>query len=164
MANETDYPHEGKIDFVDNRLNPQTGAIRMRATFDNSKGQFTPGLAARLTMSTSAAYNAVMVPEAAIGTDQTKKFVYVVGADSQPQSREIKPGALLGGMRVVLGGSIKPGENIIVEGLQRVMPGMPVAPQVLKVDDKGLPMFPPPAQGKPGTAQVSPAKLSVAAN
>ncbi|MES2831765.1 MAG: efflux RND transporter periplasmic adaptor subunit [Pseudomonadota bacterium] len=146
LANETGYPHEGKIDFVDNRLNPQTGAIRMRATFDNNKSQFTPGLAARLTMITSAAYSAVMVPEAAIGTDQTKKFVYVVGADNQPKFREIKPGALISGMRVVLGDSVKPGENVIVEGLQRVMPGMPVAPQVLKVDDKGLPIFPPPAQ------------------
>jgi membrane fusion protein, multidrug efflux system len=153
LANETGFPHEGKVDFVDNRLNPQTGAVRMRAAFDNSKGQFTPGLAAKLTMSTSASYEAVMVPEAAIGTDQTKKFVYVVGADGQPQFREIKPGALLEGMRVVQGGSVRPGENVIVDGLQRVIPGMPVAPQVLKVNDKGLPVFPPPpARGAPGAA------------
>jgi RND family efflux transporter MFP subunit len=151
LANETGYPHEGKIDFVDNRLNPQTGAVRMRAAFDNSRGQFTPGLAAKLTMSTSLPYSAVMVPEAAIGTDQTKKFVYVVGPDGQPQFREIKPGALLGGMRVVQGDSVKPGENVIVAGLQRVIPGMPVAPQVLKVTQEGLPIFPPPqAQGAPG--------------
>jgi RND family efflux transporter MFP subunit len=151
LSNEAGFPHEGKVDFVDNRLNPQTGAVRMRAAFDNSKGQFTPGLAARLMMSTSLPYAAVMVPEAAIGTDQTKKFVYVVGADGQPQFREIKPGALLDGMRVVLGGSVKPGDNVIVEGLQRVIPGMPVSPQVLKVTDQGLPIFPPPPpQGKPG--------------
>lgn len=150
LTNETGFPHEGRVDFVDNRLNPQTGAVRMRAAFDNSKGQFTPGLAARLTMNTSAPYSAVMVPESAIGTDQTKKFVYVVGADGQPQFREIKPGALQGGMRVVLGGSVKPGENVVVDGLQRVIPGMPVAPQVLKVDDQGMPIFPPPAQGAPG--------------
>jgi RND family efflux transporter MFP subunit len=150
LANETGFPHEGKVDFVDNRLNPQTGAVRMRAAFDNSKGQFTPGLAAKLAMTTSTPYIAVMVPEAAIGTDQTKKFVYVVGTNGQPQFREIKPGALLGGMRVVTGDSVKPGENVIVDGLQRVIPGMPVAPQVLKVNEQGMPIFPPPPQGAPG--------------
>jgi RND family efflux transporter MFP subunit len=151
LSNETGFPHEGKVDFVDNRLNPQTGAVRMRAAFDNGKGQFTPGLAARLMMSTSVPYTAVMVPEAAIGTDQTKKFVYVVGADGQPQFREVKPGALLDGMRVVTGGTVKPGDNVIVDGLQRVIPGMAVAPQVLKVNEQGLPIFPPPPpQGKPG--------------
>ena len=140
LASETGHPHEGRVDFVDNRLNAQTGAIRMRASFDNGKGQFTPGLAAKLTMGTSAPYAALMVPERAIGTDQTKKFVYVVGADGKPQFREVQLGALQGGMRVIAGGSVKPGENVIVEGLQRVIPGMPVAPQVLKVDANGMPV------------------------
>ena len=140
LASETGHPHEGRVDFVDNRLNAQTGAIRMRASFDNGKGQFTPGLAAKLTMGTSAPYAALMVPERAIGTDQTKKFVYVVGADGKPQFREVQLGALQGGMRVIGGGSVKPGENVIVEGLQRVVPGMPVAPQVLKVDANGMPV------------------------
>jgi RND family efflux transporter MFP subunit len=145
LANEAGHPHEGRVDFVDNRLNPQTGAIRMRASFDNADGRFTPGLAVKLTMGTSAPYSAVMVPERAIGTDQTKKFVFVVGADGQPQFREVKLGALMEGMRVVGNGAVKPGENVIVDGLQRVIPGLPVAPQVLKVDAKGMPIFPPPA-------------------
>lgn len=140
LASETGHPHEGRVDFVDNRLNAQTGAIRMRASFDNGKGQFTPGLAAKLTMGTSAPYAALMVPDRAIGTDQTKKFVYVVGADGRPQFREVQLGALQGGMRVIAGGSVKPGENVIVEGLQRVIPGMPVSPQVLKVDANGMPV------------------------
>lgn len=144
LANEVGHPHEGVVDFVDNRLNPQTGAIRLRASFDNSKGLFTPGLAARLVMESTAEYSAVMVPDRAIGTDQTKKFVYVVGADGQPQFREVKPGALFGGMRVVDGG-VKAGENVVVDGLQRVIPGMPVAPQVLQVDAQGMPIVPPPA-------------------
>ena len=148
LANESGYPHEGKVDFVDNRLNPQTGAIRMRAVFDNAKGQFTPGLAARMVLSTSTPYTAVLVPERAIGTDQTKKTVFVVGANGQPQFREVKLGPLLGGMRVVTNGSVKPGENVIVEGLQRVIPGMPVAPTVLKVDETGMPIFPTPAAGQ----------------
>ena len=150
LANEPGHPHVGRLDFVDNRLNPQTGAIRMRASFDNSKGQFTPGMAVKLTLGTSAPYAAVMVPERAIGTDQNKKFIFVVGADGQPQFREIKPGALFDGMRVVGNGAVKAGENVIVDGLQRVIPGLPVAPQVLKVDAQGMPVFPPPQpQGQP---------------
>ena len=119
LANEEGHPHAGKLDFVDNRLNAQTGAIRMRASFDNARGQFVPGLAVRLTMATSAPYTALMVPERAIGTDQNKKFVVVVGADGQPQFRDVVPGALQDGMRVVGGGKLKAGENVVVDGLQR---------------------------------------------
>jgi multidrug efflux pump subunit AcrA (membrane-fusion protein) len=146
------------VDFIDNRLNPQTGAMRMRASFDNSAGLFTPGLAVKLTMGTSAPYGAVLVPDRAIGTDQTKRFVYVVGANNQPQVREVQLGALFDGMRVV--GNLKPGENIIVDGLQRVVPGMPVAPQLLKVDAKGMPIPQPaqPPQGTAAAASATPAK------
>jgi RND family efflux transporter MFP subunit len=140
LANEAGYPHVGKLDFVDNRLNAQTGAIRLRASFDNTQGQFVPGLAARLVMATTAPYSAVLVPERAIGTDQSKKFVVVVGANGQPQFRDVQLGALQDGMRVVAGGQLKAGENVVVDGLQRIIPGVPVAPQVLKVDDKGMPI------------------------
>lgn len=145
LANETGFPHKGTLDFIDNRLNPQTGAIRLRASFDNRDGRFVPGLAARLSMAISAPYAATLVPERAIGTDQNRKTVVVVGADGIPQIRAVQLGALQDGMRVVLGDAVKPGENVVVEGLQRIMPGMPVQPQVLKVDDKGMPVFPPPA-------------------
>ena len=161
LANEQGFPHQGQVDFIDNRLNPQTGAIRMRATFDNSKGQFTPGLAARLSMEGTSAYPAVLVPERAIGTDQTKKYVYVVPAAGGPaQFREVKPGALMDGMRVVTG-NVKPGENVVVDGLQRVIPGVPVAPQVLKVDASGMPIFPPPPP-PPGAAPAASAPASAA--
>jgi multidrug efflux system membrane fusion protein len=154
LANETGFPHEGVVDFIDNRLNPQTGAIRMRATFDNARGLFTPGLAARLRMEGSNPYDAVLVPDRAIGTDQTKKFVYVVGASPAPaQFREVKPGPLMDGMRVVTG-QLKAGELVVVDGLQRVLPGVPVAPQVLKVDAAGMPIFPPPP-GPPGAAPAA---------
>lgn len=148
LANEQGFPHAGQVDFVDNRLNPQTGAIRLRASFDNAKGQFTPGLSAKLRMEDANTYDAVLVPDRAIGTDQTKKFVYVVGGNGQPQFREVKLGALIDGMRVVQGG-VKPGENVVVDGLQRVMPGVPVAPQLLQVDAKGMPI-PAPPPGPPG--------------
>lgn len=141
LANETGYPHQGRLDFVDNRLNPQTGAIRLRASFDNRDGRFVPGLSARISMGTSAAYTATLVPERAVGTDQDRKVVVVVGADGQPQFRVVRLGALQDGMRVVLGDTVKPGENVVVEGLQRIMPGVPVKPQVLQVDARGLPIF-----------------------
>jgi multidrug efflux system membrane fusion protein len=150
LLDETGFPHEGVVDFVDNRLNPQTGAIRLRASFDNAAGRFTPGLSARLRMESATAYDAVLVPERAIGTDQTKKFVYVVASDGKPQFREVQLGALAEGMRVVRG-SLKGGEHVVVEGLQRIQPGMTVAPQLLQVDAKGLPIFPAarPAGGPP---------------
>lgn len=141
LANEVGYPHDGQLDFVDNRLNDQTGAIRLRATFDNAKSQFTPGLAARLRLESPVVYNAVMVPERAIGTDQTKKFVYVVAGDGKPQFREVTPGVLFGGMRVLQSG-VKPGENVIIDGLQRVIPGVPVTPELLKIDAQGMPVEP----------------------
>jgi len=154
LANEQGFPHSGQVDFIDNRLNPQTGAIRMRATFDNAKGHFTPGLAARLRMEGTSAYDAVLVPDRAIGTDQTKKFVFVVGASPGPaQFREVKPGTLIDGMRVITG-QVKAGELVVVDGLQRVIPGVPVAPQVLKVDASGMPIFPPPP-GPPGGAPAA---------
>jgi len=142
LLDEQGFPHEGQVDFIDNRLNPQTGAIRMRVSFDNTAGRFTPGLSARLRMESANAYDAVLVPERAIGTDQTKKFVYVVAADGKPQFREVRLGALADGMRIVQGG-VKGGEHVVVDGLQRIQPGMTVAPQLLQVDAKGMPIVPP---------------------
>jgi RND family efflux transporter MFP subunit len=153
LASDVGLPHIGRLDFTDNRLNPQTGAIRLRANFDNAKDLFTPGLAVRLAMPTSSPYKAVMVPERAIGTDQSRKVVVVVGSDGQPQFREVHLGALMDGMRAVSGGKVKAGDNVVVDGLQRIIPGVPVAPQLLKVDDKGMPLPPGPA----GTA-AQPAK------
>lgn len=148
LLDEQGFPHEGQVDFIDNRLNPQTGAIRMRVSFDNAAGRFTPGLSARLRMESAIAYDAILVPERAIGTDQTKKFVYVVAADGKPQFREVRLGALADGMRVVQG-SLKGGEHVVVDGLQRIQPGMTVTPQLLQVDARGMPVFPPPG-GPPG--------------
>lgn len=138
LASEQGYPHKGAIDFIDNRLNPLTGAIRARAVFDNSNGEFTPGLFARIKLLGSGSYSAVMVPDRAIGTDQDKKFVLVVGADNLAGFREVKLGALQEGMRVVASG-VKPGEMVIIDGLQRVRPGMPVMAQKVVLDQRGVP-------------------------
>jgi RND family efflux transporter MFP subunit len=146
LANEQGFPHTGKLDFVDNRLNPATGSIRGRAVFDNKAGNFTPGLSARLKLVGSANYSATLVPERAITTDQTRKVVLVVGANNMVEPREVKPGALIDGMRVVQG--LKTGERVIVEGQQRAFPGAPVTPTPMKVDAKGLPL--PPQQQQAG--------------
>jgi RND family efflux transporter MFP subunit len=147
LSNEEGFPHQGQMDFVDNRLNPATGSIQGRAVFDNKEGRLTPGLSARLKLAGSASYNATVVPERAITTDQTRKLVMVLGDKNVVLPREVKPGALTDGMRVVTG--VKAGENIVVDGLLRVIPGMPVTPQMLKVDAQGMPIFPPPQQGGP---------------
>lgn len=138
LANETGYPHKGVIEFVDNRLNPQTGTILARAVFDNKDRRFTPGLYARIKLTGSGSYNAVLVDDRAIGTDQSKRFVLVVGADNKAMYREVKLGALSDGLRVVRDG-LKAGEVIVVNGLQRVRPGMPVQPNVVPMDPRERP-------------------------
>jgi len=138
LSNERGYPHAGRLDFVDNRLDPATASIRVRAVFDNPGGQLTPGLYARVKLGGAGAYPAVVVPDRAITTDQTRKIVLVVGANNIVQPRPVTPGALVDGMRVVEG--VKAGEMVVVDGLLRAFPGAPVTPQVLKVDAAGMPI------------------------
>lgn len=141
LFDEQGFPHQGKIDFVDNRLNPATGSMQLRAVFDNKDGRFTPGLSARVKLGAGAPYEATLVPDRAISTDQTRKIVLVVGPKRLVEAREVKPGALIDGMRVVSG--VKPGEHIIVDGLQRAFPGAPVTPQVVALDAHGMPLATP---------------------
>ena len=150
LSNETGFPHQGSIDFFDNRLNPATGSVRARAVFDNSQRQFTPGLLARIKLSSGENSAVVMTPERAIGTDQSKRYVWVLGEDKMPQFREVQLGALEGGMRAIRSG-LKAGELVVVNGLQRVRPGAPLNAQVLMVDEMGMPITPPPSAA-PGAA------------
>ncbi|MDP3841681.1 MAG: efflux RND transporter periplasmic adaptor subunit [Oxalobacteraceae bacterium] len=160
LSDEEGFPHQGRMDFVDNRLNPATGSMRVRAVFDNANAQFTPGLSARIKLIGSASHEATLVPERAISTDQTRKIVMVVGANNQVEPREVKTAALLDGMRVVTG--VKAGEKIIVDGLQRAIPGAPVAPQLMQVDEKGMPVAaaPAPAPAPPPKEDAKPAEKS----
>lgn len=157
LSDEQGYPHQGSMDFVDNRLNPATGSMRARAVFENANGQFTPGLSARIKLIGSGSYEATVVPDRAITTDQTRKIVMVVGANNLVEPREVKPAALIDGMRVVTG--VKAGENIIVDGLQRAFPGAPVTPQVMKVDEKGMPIVAAPG-APPKQQETKPAEKS----
>jgi membrane fusion protein, multidrug efflux system len=146
LADETGLPRKGMVDFIDNRLNPQSATIRLRASFDNADGQLLPGLFARIRVNASAARPVVLTPDRAVGTDQNRKFVWVVGADNLPQPRPVTLGALVDGMRVLESG-VKPGEAIVVGGLQRVRPGQPVAPNQVPVDERGRPQPPASAGG-----------------
>ena len=154
LADETGFPHEGRIDFVDNQLNPQTGSIRMRGVFDNARGEFTPGLFARLQLAGGAPYPAVMTPERAVGTDQSRKLVFVIGEGNVAQAREVQLGTLIEGMRVVTSG-LKAGELVVVDGLQRVRPGAPVQPITVPTDERGMPLPAPQAGGPPGAAPAA---------
>jgi RND family efflux transporter MFP subunit len=144
LFDEQGFPHTGRIDFVDNRLNPATGSMQLRAVFDNASGRFTPGLSARVKLGAGKPYLAILVPDRAITTDQTRKIVLVVGPSKVVEAREVKAAALVDGMRVVSG--VKPGEHIIVDGLQRAVPGAPVTPRLVALDEHGMPL-PEPAKG-----------------
>ncbi|MFZ3288502.1 MAG: efflux RND transporter periplasmic adaptor subunit, partial [Telluria sp.] len=140
LANEAGFPHEGKLEFVDNRLDSATGSVRMRATFANEDKVLVPGLFARVQLSgdPQAKATAAVISERAVGTDQNRKFVYVVKPDNTAEYRPVVLGAAFDGMRVVRQG-LKPGEKIIVNGLQRVQPGAPVTAQLVAMDADAKP-------------------------
>ena len=126
LVGEDGYPHQGKVDFLDNQLTPSTGTIRMRALLDNAQRQFTPGLFARVRLPGSAEFKATLIDDKAVLTDQDRKYVYIVDKEGKAQRRDITPGRLASGLRIVQQG-LNPGDRVIVDGLQKVfMPGMPV--------------------------------------
>ncbi|HEY3013028.1 MAG TPA: efflux RND transporter periplasmic adaptor subunit, partial [Gemmatimonadales bacterium] len=127
LANESGFPHEGRLDFVDNQVDPNTGTIRTRAVFSNRSRTLTPGLFARVKLVGNQKTNALLVRDAAIGTDQDRKFVLVVGPGDTLAYRPIVPGRLTDGLRIVTSG-LKAGDRVVVNGLMRVRPGMKVAP------------------------------------
>lgn len=128
LSNEVENPHLGQMNFVDNQVNPRTGTIRGRAVFDNSQGEYTPGLYARLKLVGSGTYSAMLIKDEAVGTDLGKKFVLVVDKDNKATYRNVDLGPKLEGLRIVRSGLAKD-DRIVVSGLQRVRPGSPIDPQ-----------------------------------
>jgi RND family efflux transporter MFP subunit len=128
LIDENDYEHAGRMDFIDNVIDRSTGTIRGRAIFDNPKGLFTPGMFARVRVPGSPPYEALLVPDAAIGTEQTRKFVLVVGADNKVAQKYVELGqATKDNLRVIKSG-IAPDDRVIVNGLMRVRPGVVASP------------------------------------
>ncbi|HVV80525.1 MAG TPA: efflux RND transporter periplasmic adaptor subunit [Pseudolabrys sp.] len=129
LIDENDYEHAGRMDFIDNVIDRATGTIRGRAVFDNPTGLFTPGMFARVRVPGSPAYEALLVPDAAVGTEQTRKFVLVVGADNKVQQKYVELGqATKDNLRVIKSG-LGPDDRVIVNGLMRARPGVVVSPK-----------------------------------
>jgi membrane fusion protein, multidrug efflux system len=128
LLDEQDFSHYGRMDFVDNIIDRSTGTIRGRAQFVNSDGLFTPGQFARVQLPGSLPYEALLVPDVAIGTEQVRKFVYVIDKDDVARQRFVALGQVIDDLRVIRDG-ISADDRIVVNGLMRVRPGQKVTPE-----------------------------------
>jgi multidrug efflux system membrane fusion protein len=133
LANETGFPHEGVIDFVETRIDPTTGTLRARGVFANPHNLLLPGFFARLRIPGSGRYKAMLVPEAAIDTNQNIKYLRVLSPDNTVQVRPIKPGSSFGEFRAIEEGLVG-GERVVINGLQRAIPNTKVNPTEVALD------------------------------
>jgi RND family efflux transporter MFP subunit len=137
LDDESEFPHQGYIESFDNRLDPATGSILLRAVFPNDDGRIVPGLFARIRMPMSERHAALLIDERSIGTDQANKFVLTLTSTNTVQYQAVELGPLIDGQRVVRSG-LEAGEQIVMNGLARVRPGMPVTPQEQIAKSEGL--------------------------
>ena len=133
LMTEDGYPHEGKLAFIDNALDAKSGTINGRAIFANADGRFTPGLFARIRMVSAETKEVALAPDRAIATDLGKRYVVVVNSANKAEYRPVEIGPLAGNLRIIRQG-LKPGDRVIVGGLQKVKPGDTVNPVVVKTD------------------------------
>jgi multidrug efflux system membrane fusion protein len=124
LADETEYPHQGRMDFVDNVINPKTGTIRGRAVFDNKDGFLTPGLFGRLRLF-GGTHDALLIPDSAIASDQANKVVFTVAEDGTVGTKRVELGHIIDGLRLVRSG-LAPTDRIVIDGLPRARPGQKV--------------------------------------
>ncbi|WP_244594131.1 efflux RND transporter periplasmic adaptor subunit [Rhodoblastus sphagnicola] len=128
LLDEKTFSRDGRIDFIDNAVSTESGTIRARAEFSNADGKLTPGMFARIQLSSSAAVDALLVPDAAVGSEQVRKFVYVVDANNVVAPKYVTLGPLVDGLRVIETG-LDADDTIVTVGLMRVRPGAKVSPQ-----------------------------------
>lgn len=133
LINEEGYPHEARLDFIDNHVDPASGTIRARAILDNPDGRFTPGLFARVRLVGNETSEVAMIDDRAIGTDLDRKYVLVVDENNVAEYRGVRIGRFVDGLRVVTDG-LAEGDVVVVNGLQRVRPGTPVTPTEVDMD------------------------------
>ena len=135
LSNESGFPHEGYIDFIDNHVDPMTGTLRERGVLDNRDGLLIPGLFARLCVPGSGKYEALLVPDVAIGSDQNQRVALVVNGDNVVEPRVVQLGALFGQLRSIVSG-LTPQDRVIINGQMHARPGMTVAPteETIKID------------------------------
>jgi membrane fusion protein, multidrug efflux system len=134
-AATVDAPFAGRLQLVDNQVDARSGTVRVRAVLDNKDGALMPGQFARIRLGQSKSRPAVLVNERAVGTDQSKRFVMVVGKDNTLSYREVQLGANVDGLRIVTSG-LQVNERVVVNGLQRVRPGALVQPQMVPMNAK----------------------------
>lgn len=127
LADEKDTPYKGKILSFDNRIDPDSGTIRGRAVFENTEGELLPGLFARVRIGTPDEKASILVNDAAINTDQSKRYVYVVNAENKAEYREVKLGGMEGTLRIITSG-LEEGDTIAVNGLAKIRPGAEIKP------------------------------------
>jgi RND family efflux transporter MFP subunit len=132
LLDEQIFSHEGRMDFVDNAIDNSSGTIRARAVFPNPKGTFTPGMFGRIQVASGPPAEALLVPDAAIGTEQVRKFVLVVDDQDVAQPKYVTLGPLIDGLRVVNSG-LEASDRVVVNGLMRVRPGAKVTPELSTV-------------------------------
>jgi RND family efflux transporter MFP subunit len=135
LANEDGFPHRGAVNFIDNQVNPRTGTLKVRGVFPNKDEALSPGYFARVRVPISAPHQALLVTERALDTDQGQKVLYVVNEKNEVVSRPVRLGALHDGLREITEG-LKPGERVIVNGLQQVRPGLTVEPNLVDMPAK----------------------------
>lgn len=128
LADESDYRWHGTLDFTDNALDDRSGTIRARAVVRNGEGFLTPGLFGNMRMASGGTHAALLVPDTAVTTDQTRKLLLVVGKDGAVATREVELGPLVDGLRVIHSG-VKPNDRIVISGVQMAMPGQKVRPK-----------------------------------
>ncbi len=128
LPDEEGFPHDVKLDFLDNRLDVGTGTLRARAVVPNATGLLSPGMFARVRLQGSPEYEAVLLPDEAIGTDQTSRYVWVVGPDDIPVRKTVKLGPIIDGLRVVRKG-VEPDDWVVTKGQQRIRPHMKIVPK-----------------------------------
>ncbi len=132
LADEAEYKWHGRMVFVDNAIDPQSGTIRAHAEVSNPNGFLVPGMFGRARLLGSGSYNALLIPDEAISTDQTRKTVLVVGADGKTAQRNVETGPLVEGLRVVKSG-IGPKDRVVIDGLTQLQPGAAVTAKLVKI-------------------------------
>jgi len=128
LADEQGFPHQGHMDFVDNRIDQATGTMQARAIFKNPYHVLVPGMFAQIQLLGEGPYEALMIPDEAIGADMAQRFVFVIDENNVPQRRPVVLGRVVDGLRIIRNG-LNRNDRVVIKGIQRVRPGSPVNPQ-----------------------------------
>lgn len=133
VADENDFPHHGQLDYIAPSADPETGTVKLRGVFANPDELLSPGFFARMRIRAAAPYTALLIPDRALATDQAQRFVWVLNQDNQAEYRKVIPGAQVGSLRVIEKG-LSDQDRIVVEGLQKIRPGVKVNPEQISLD------------------------------